>query len=100
MEDREILVILNEIVAPYNLDVEVELFPGLRAVGVKGDGRVYGGIVNLKFHGPRPDYDILAEVSNAITGDSRIEITHVTFQVAVRDSETGSAKDVFSSPNP
>ncbi len=77
MNQEEILVRANAIVAPYNLRAEIFGDP-IGSVGVGGDERTYTPVINII--GFFPGYEILARISSEIS--NTLPINRVTFQVA------------------
>lgn len=79
MEDREVLAVVQEIVAAHNANLVVELFPPeIMSVGVQGDEKTYTRVINLR--GRNPGWEVLGKISSAISADTRIEINRVTFE--------------------
>lgn len=78
MDNREILRIANEIVAPHGLRAEFLGDPDtMKSVGVGGDFRTYTPILVLI--GPYPGHEILTQVSTDIS--NRAAVNRVTFQL-------------------
>lgn len=75
MTNEEILVKVNEIVAPYGLQAEV--FEDIYSVGVGGDERTYTPVVNLI--GTFCNWEVLGYISREIS--NTLPVNRVTFQI-------------------
>jgi GMP synthase PP-ATPase subunit len=73
MPQEKVLRRANEIVSNHNL--KAEILPGVQAVGVQGDNRVYLPVMVLM--GPHPGWDILGQLSTQITNE--LPVSHVVY---------------------
>jgi GMP synthase PP-ATPase subunit len=83
MSEEEILRRANGIVNNHKL--KVSILPGVQAVGVQGDNRVYLPVMVLS--GPHPGWEILGQLSTQITNE--LPISHVTYDITPGHGFTG-----------